>query len=44
MLLVIADEFVQKIAANRLIENLEPDFEITKVTLGGECAMKRINE
>ncbi|HHU18885.1 MAG TPA: glycerol dehydrogenase [Bacilli bacterium] len=41
--LILADEFVQKIAADRLIETLIDDFEVTKVTFGGECSMKEIN-
>ncbi|MBU5594515.1 glycerol dehydrogenase [Amphibacillus sp. MSJ-3] len=42
-LLVLADEFVQEIAADQLIESLKNDFEITKVTFGGECSIKEIN-
>lgn len=41
--LVLADEFVQKIAANQLIDNLNESFDITKVTFNGECSTKEIN-
>lgn len=41
-LLVLADEFVQEIAADQLVKNLEEDFTVTKVTFNGECSMKEI--
>lgn len=42
-LLVLADEFVQSIAADTLVGNLESDFTVTKVTFNGECSMKEID-
>lgn len=42
-ILVIADEFVQEIAADELVKNLEADFTVTKVTFNGECSMKEIH-
>ncbi|MCC5890941.1 MAG: glycerol dehydrogenase [Alkalibacterium sp.] len=41
--IVLADDFVQDLAANELIENLSETFKVTKVTFNGECSMKEIN-
>jgi len=41
--LVLADPFVQDLAANKLIENLSGEFKVTKVTFNGECSMKEIH-
>ncbi|PXW88306.1 glycerol 2-dehydrogenase (NAD+), partial [Streptohalobacillus salinus] len=40
--IVLADEFVQDLAANTLIDHLKDSFTITKVTFNGECSMKEI--
>lgn len=42
-LLVLADEKVQEICADQLVENLSDQFDITKVTFGGECSINEIN-
>ena len=41
--LVLADEFVQEITANQLVDSLEETFEVTKVTFNGECSTQEIN-
>jgi len=41
--IVIADEFVQELAANEMIENISDTFTVTKVTFNGECSMNEIN-
>lgn len=42
-ILVLADENVQEICGNDLVQQLESDsFDISKVTFNGECSMKEI--
>lgn len=41
--LVLADENVQKICADELVEHLSDSFQVEQVTFNGECSMNEIN-